>query len=368
MPRIIQLTPPGRGAIASLLIEGSQAVEIVDRHFRSRGGPLARREVDRLAVGRIGPEPGEEIVARRCADGSVELHGHGGMAAVTRIVDLLAGEGCEVLDWRRWCGERPDDRISTAAWVALADARTQRTAGILLDQHQGALRRALNAASAALENGEAATAAAILQRLLSHAATGLHLITPWRVVVAGEPNVGKSSLINALLGFQRAIVAPTPGTTRDVVTAVTAVDGWPVELADTAGLRTSAEPIEQAGVALARERLAAADLVLLVFDASRPWSVADGQLAASMPQALVVHNKCDVPSGSERPAAVSVSAHTGEGIDRLLTQISHRLVLHPIPPGEAAPFLPDDVAQLQAAAEAIASGETASAATILSQL
>ena len=74
---------------------------------------------------------------------------------------------------------------------------------------------------------------------------------PWRVVVFGAPNVGKSSLINALAGYERAIVSPTPGTTRDVVTVTTAIDGWPVQLSDTAGFRETQDELESAGIELA---------------------------------------------------------------------------------------------------------------------
>src|SRR4029453_3197945 len=77
----------------------------------------------------------------------------------------------------------------------------------------------------------------LLGAVLEFAELGQHLTAPWRVVLAGPPNVGKSSLINALAGYQRTIVSHVPGTTRDVVTTTTAIDGWPVELADTAGLR-----------------------------------------------------------------------------------------------------------------------------------
>ena len=104
--------------------------------------------------------------------------------------------------------------------------------------------------------------------LARYAPLGRRLTAPWRVVVAGPPNVGKSSLVNALAGYQRSIVAPTPGTTRDVVTTRLAIDGWPVELADTAGVREATDALETQGVRLAREATAAADLCLWVLDAS----------------------------------------------------------------------------------------------------
>jgi tRNA modification GTPase len=164
--------------------------------------------------------------------------------------------------------------------------------------------------------------------------------------------VGKSSLINALLGYGRSIVHPTAGTTRDVVTARTAVDGWPVLLADTAGLGAGGDALERAGIDLARGQLVQADLVLLVFDMSVPWSADDEGLLAAWPGALVVHNKSDAaiaPVASEpaRPAGLAVSALARQGLDVLVRQMADRLVPHPPPPGAAVPFTPQQVETLQ---------------------
>src|SRR5439155_711085 len=114
----------------------------------------------------------------------------------------------------------------------------------------------------------------ILKELKSRTRLGRHLTNPWRVVVAGAPNVGKSSLVNALAGYARCVVSPTPGTTRDVVSTLIAVDGWPIELLDTAGLRLPGENLEQQGIALARAAVESADLCLWVIDASASpiWS------------------------------------------------------------------------------------------------
>ncbi len=103
-------------------------------------------------------------------------------------------------------------------------------------------------------------------------------------MLAGRPNVGKSRLLNALAGYDRAIVDPTPGTTRDVVTVPAAFDGWPVELADTAGLRSSLDPIEAEGVALARARQRGADLVVVVLDRSEPLERARPRRLARPPR------------------------------------------------------------------------------------
>src|SRR5207302_2223379 len=114
----------------------------------------------------------------------------------------------------------------------------------------------------ALDRGNVDEATQLLGSLVRFAALGRHLTQPWRVAVMGAPNVGKSSLVNALAGYQRSIVAPTPGTTRDVVTTLIAVDGWPIELADTAGLHTQAGDLEGQGIARARAAAGEADLCL----------------------------------------------------------------------------------------------------------
>jgi tRNA modification GTPase len=212
-----------------------------------------------------------------------------------------------------------------------------------------------------------------LEAIRQRAALGSHLVTPWRVVLAGRPNVGKSSLINALLGYPRAIVFDQPGTTRDVVTATAALDGWPIELTDTAGLRAidepSADELERVGIARALEQIAAADLLVLVFDATRPWSAEDIELIRRWPLAVAVSNKCDlvaksIPDSlradrSKDLAVLHTSAVTGEGIEALGRQITARLVPNVPPAGAAVPFTQRQTELLAQALEAARRGETA---------
>lgn len=344
---IIQLTPPARGAIATLRVEGPGAVESLAAEFRvSRGRAWTDRAVGELVHGHIGPAPGEEVVLCRDGGQAAWIHCHGGSAVVAMIRQRFEARGGVWTDWRAWADRAEADSIASAARRALADARTERTAAILLDQYRGALGRAMAEIRAALAGGRHAEAAAGAATLLARAPLGLHLTRPWQIVLAGRPNVGKSSLMNALLGYDRAIIHPAPGTTRDLVSAATAIDGWPVELCDTAGVRAAGEPIERLGVALAREKIAAADLVLLVVDRSEDAEGPDADWS-NPEKTLLVENKCDLPAGAGHGQGLPISAQRGDGIGELLATISRRLVPNPPPPGAAVPFCEEQVRELE---------------------
>ena len=345
---LIQLTAPGRGAVASCRIEGPGALDVVARHFITRSGrPLADFPPGRIVVGQLGLS-GEEVVLNRRSDRAIELHCHGGVAAVARMEEIFVNGGCRLAPWQDWIASQEADPIAAAARLALAEARTTPAAAILLDQYRGALRRAMEQIEASLQTGEKEAARQQIDALLAQADTGLHLTRPWQVVVAGLPNVGKSSLINAIAGYQRAIVHSTPGTTRDVIGLQTAMDGWPVEISDTAGLRETDDRIEQAGIDLARQKILAADLLVLVCDSSLPWSEHDQTLFESYPTALLVHNKSDLPRATgQRPSGMELSAMRSAGIDTLCHEIGLRLVPCPPPPGAAVPFEPEQIEHIR---------------------
>ena len=298
--RVSLLTPPGTGAIATVEVAGPQAWNRVRELF-------SRKLPDHPELGRFwyGKFAGDDVILAFKREDVVEIHCHGGRRVVQEVMAA--------------CGFA----IRESAKPQAAFATTLRTASILLDQQCGAFRRAVESLLDSFDPAK-------LAELASFAPLGLHLTTPWKVAIAGAPNVGKSSLVNALAGYQRSVVSPTPGTTRDVVTVQLAFDGWPVELADTAGLREAAG-LEAEGIERAERYLNEADLVIRVLDATQLEPDARAR------DGLVVVNKCDLSSASH-PDAVRVSAKTGEGIPGLAAAIARSLVPVAPAPGASVPF------------------------------
>jgi tRNA modification GTPase len=362
MTRVSVLTPPGTGAIATVAVTGPQTWELVRAKFRPVKGTLPTSPaLHRFWFGNLGHGPGDEvIVAVRQVEPEVvvEIHCHGGRRVVGWVVEQFEGKPTDSYP-SAWGGADPH------ALEPLTRASTARTAAILLDQYHGAFTRAVHSILANLPHSRDD-----LARLAALAPVGRHLVEPWRVVVAGPPNVGKSSLINALAGYQRSVVAPVAGTTRDVVTVRIAADGWPIELSDTAGLRESSELLESAGIELAKRELAAADVVVWVMDTTNahPEWPADHLRG---PNLVVVHSKCDQPTAwsandlGDVRGVLRVSAVTGEGVPALLGEIVRRCV--PVAPldGEAVPFTPALADKIEQAHTALTAGNTDTARQLL---
>jgi tRNA modification GTPase len=159
------------------------------------------------------------------------------------------------------------------------------------------------------------------------------------LVLAGRPNAGKSSLFNALLGTSRALVTEIPGTTRDAIEGHTDFLGWPVRLADTAGLSDSGDRLERMGIEVSRRYLSAADLVLLCVEADREPGPDEAALASER-TSLVVRTKRDLVSGAVE--GLAVSAVTGEGIQELRRAVADRVFGDRIALGDLEPGLSSD--------------------------
>ena len=366
-PAVAILTPPGRGALAVVGVVGAGAVPLVDRLFRSRSGrTVAERPDGGVCFGRWRSgggdredgEPGEDlVVVRRRAD-LVEVHCHGGLAASAAVIASLVAGGAREVPWPEWLRLADADAIEVEARAALARAGGPRAARILARQLAGALGDAFARLAALDAAGDHAAAAAARARLRRAARVGLRLDRPWRVVLAGAVNAGKSSLMNALAGHARSLVAAEAGTTRDVVETRLVLGGWEVDLVDTAGLRDECDDesggaplaaVEREGIARGRAARADADLVLRVVAAdAEPEAVAPPSGAE-----LVVVTKCDLgDAAGVFPEAVRTSAVTGAGLDALAARIVAALVPEERDDPDlltgAVPFTPRQVALVDA--------------------
>ena len=349
------LTSQGRGAIAVLRVWGPRALEIVDVVFRpQRGARLVETPRGHLRLGRIGGGLGDEVVvvALGGEPPAVEIQCHGGAAAVALVVEALQSAGATVADAAQTAEQLAVDAIARDALADLTRAPTVTTAEILLNQAQGALRTELARLVQVIADSNEGGLAEI-ETLLARAEVGLRLLDGWKVVIAGRPNVGKSRLFNALVGFGRAIVDPTAGTTRDVVSQKVAFAGWPVELADTAGLRESSDPVESLGIERSRREQKQADLVVLVLDRSVPLELSDRELIATNPAAILAANKSDLPAAWHANdlafasrVIVTVSGEKGDGLSDLIALIAERLVPELPPAGVAVPFRTEQVDRL----------------------
>jgi tRNA modification GTPase len=354
---VTRLTPERRGAVAVIAVEGPAATECVGRHFvPAAGKPLDRFPLHRIVFGRWQPGegPGEEVVVCRRSDDRIEVNCHGGVAAARAIIAAMVSGGAVEQPPAAWVHQHAAGSLEAEAWLALSFARTERVAAILLDQYRGALRDAVQTTIEDLSQDRLAAAQSRLRRLSDVGHIGEHLIDPWRIVFAGPPNAGKSSLINRLLGYQRSIVFDQPGTTRDLLTATTAFDGWPVELVDTAGLRATDDAIEIEGVARAEEMLGRADITVLVFDATNEWGEPQEQLLNQESDSIALMNKHDLrPESSGPPQFLWTSALTGTGIEALIARIVARLAPLHLGDREAVPFTARQLDVIQLANKAV---------------
>jgi tRNA modification GTPase len=358
------LTAPGTSALATIGVMGPRAWEIVGSGFQPHGTrrPALGQE-EQHWLGQWTEEGiGDEVVLTLSGTEAcqrVELHCHGGRTILRWLLERLAARGAILLTWPEWLAHTAPHRLQAAAAYALTQAATLRTANILLEQSQGILEHRWREILAASPE----RAVSLLEELLSWSELGLHLTQPWRIVVAGAPNAGKSSLINALLGYQRAITAAVPGTTRDLLTARTALDGWPMELIDTAGLRDATDTLEAQGIARATAAAQEADLVLWLADLTTHILPP----AEFVPRLLLlVGNKADQVSVTPPWATCAVSALTGQGVPELLQNLVKVIVPRVPAAGTPVPFTPEMVQSLTTAREAMAQGNLVAAREELS--
>jgi tRNA modification GTPase len=361
-------TPPGEGGIGIVRVSGSAAFPIAERLFRRRGRtPLQSHRAYFGAI--VDPATGETLdhalllpfraPHSYTGEDVVEFHCHGSPYLLRRVLELVWREGARPAEPGEFTLRAfLNGKLDLAQAEAVADlirARSEAQLRSALALHEGKLSQQVQALSDDLlrllatveahidfseELGELDPHALIpdllhlLQRLdalLQGARAGRILREGARVAIVGRPNVGKSSLLNALLGEERAITTDIPGTTRDTLEESLIIGGVPIVILDTAGLRESADVVEQIGIERARRAAERADLILFVYDLTAPDWDADRALLETLPAhapKLLVGNKMDAadPAQVQRacsvfPNSVLISALTGAGLDALLEAI-----------------------------------------------
>jgi len=372
-------TPVGAGGIGIIRISGPDAVKVASALFRSAAFDPRAPQSHRLYYGTIVDPQGcssidEVLITCMLAPRSytredvVEINCHSGVTVLQKILGLVVR-----------CGARPAEpgeftkraflngRIDLAqaeAVIDIIEAKTEASLKIASAQLHGRLSDTLHALRDELIDITAHVEAAIdfpeedidpadardMERRLIEITGKLQSLSATyhegklyrlgvKTTIVGKPNVGKSSLLNALLGEDRALVTPVPGTTRDVIQETISVRGIPLVLQDTAGLHAGSDEMEKLGMDLTRARLAEAELVLFVIDGSRDIDERDRAIMAELAgrKIIAVINKDDLPPAVSREqvrqlfpgTAVSVSARNGSGLARLKELIHHTVLMFP---------------------------------------
>ena len=360
-------TPLGEAGIAVIRISGSQAIEIADRCFKAAGKlplPLASATSHTVHYGHVVNATNQlnidEVLVTvmrsprtYTREDVVEIGCHGGMISTKSVLDVLLASGARLAQPGEFTKRAfLNGRIDLAQAEAVADIIHARTElALAAAEHQ--LRGSLSSRISSLRDDLVRVLAHIeahidfpdedispdtqselgakirratlcIKNLLATANEGQILRKGVRASILGRPNVGKSSLLNKLLGHDRAIVAPTSGTTRDTIEETANVRGIPIVFVDTAGLHDSSDEIEREGIKRSRDSASRSEIILHVLDASSPLPAADLRLIEEFQNRhrLFILNKADLPPATmsglpvECPV-VKLSALTGAGIEDL---------------------------------------------------
>jgi tRNA modification GTPase len=350
-------TPMGRSALAIVRIDGPRSAPILSALAEGKTFDV-RTSVLTHIINDAG-EPLDECIAVRYAaphsftgNDLVELTLHGNPLLVQRLLDACVALGARLAEpgefTERAVLNGKLDLVQAESIADLINARTTLQAKLSLSNLDGLLSRRATAIrdsllhvisrlEAALDFSEegyefitrdeaAAQLRAAQEELAAMADTfrrGRATIAGLNAVILGRPNAGKSTLLNRLVGSERAIVTPVPGTTRDIVRETVEIGGLPVTLADTAGLRTTPEVVEAIGIERAREAARSADLVLYLVDATSGVTGEDRQELAALSGVLLVYTKADLAPAP--PDALAISATTGEGMPALLQRLDQEV-------------------------------------------
>ncbi len=364
-------TAPGEGGVAIVRVSGPDALRIADEVFRCAAPKPSARATHTLVYGHVEDADGNELdhvvllIMRSpqsyTTEDVIEIQGHGGNVAAKRILRRVLDAGARMAEpgefTKRAFINGRIDLVQAEAVLDLVHAGSERAAAAAVEQLEGKLSRSFNEVYDFLVSIAADIEATLdfpddelpetalpelLQRLNTADARVGQLLSTWDeghilregalVVISGKPNVGKSTMLNALLGQDRAIVSQIPGTTRDTIEEKLVLDGIPLRLVDTAGLRETQCEVEQEGVRRARVHMRKADLHLYLIDASQPLDEEDREHLAAMKSGtcVVVLNKVDLgqvvrSEQIEDASVVCTSLLTGSGVDDVRRAILEKL-------------------------------------------
>ena len=373
-------TPIGKGAIGIVRISGKNSLSILKSMFRTKSGKKVETfEERKMHYGTVVDQSGEAIdevlgvymKAPKSFTGEdvVEIHSHGGIVVVRKILREVLKRGARLAEpgeftMRAFINGKID-LIQAEAINQLIEARSEVAAKLALKQLEGDLSKKIREIRDFLLETKAYVEAAVdfpeeeieiiessrvKERLLKALEEIKNLVETYRegkliregvkVAIVGRPNVGKSSLLNALLQEERAIVTEIPGTTRDVIEETITFRGLPLRLIDTAGIREAKERVEQIGIEKSRKKLKEADVILFLIDGSTRLTDEDRKILSEIKNRknviLVINKKdlglkfnCRKAQELKLNRCVEISAKTGEGINKLGELINQMVMLEP---------------------------------------
>ncbi len=348
-------TPIGEGGIGVIHVSGSDSLEIINAVFKGKKRrDLRKAESKRLYYGDIysnGSTVDEVIVNVLREQDSftgedlVEINCHGGILAVKKILECVVSAGAKEVHWKelasRPLSNNKIDLIQEEALLEIPKSKTKLGAKVLLDQYNGALSSLIQETVAQVEKCENNKEQlndinSKLREILATATFGCAITSPQKLIITGKPNAGKSTLINALLKEDRLITHEEPGTTRDAIDEMISIDGIPLTIIDTAGIRETDHEVEKLGVLESKRQLIEADKIIIVFDSSRPVEKEDREILKFIEELELqkpdknisifpVLNKVDLPGKLELKTVVGktfepicqVSALNGDGLTTL---------------------------------------------------
>ncbi len=369
-------TPLSKGAIGIVRISGKEALSILKKIFRTKSRKQKESfENRKMTYGIIADKNGEEIdevlavymkgPKTFTGEDIVEIHSHGGIYVVRKILRTVLSCGARLAEpgefTKRAFINGRIDLVQAEGINEIIDAESELSLKVAVNHLKGTLSSKIESIRDKLFHLKAFIEAAVdfpeeeieiiktgkvkeeiektareIEKLLETYEDGRIIREGIKIAIAGRPNVGKSSLLNALLKEERAIVTDIPGTTRDIIEETITLKGIPIRLIDTAGIRESKDTVEKIGIEKTKEKLKEADIILFVIDGSAGFTEKDREIynyLKNNPNLILIINKKDQGIKAQckdyKATCIEVSAKTGENIEKLSETIMKKLLLEP---------------------------------------